>query len=82
MKVCSPLHTSSLASIAARIIARHSDGSFPPCGATPINSAVGFLVSPSATVDTTGISPPKPSTSCAVCPARRESMTATTRSGV
>src|SRR3954466_12133130 len=47
-----------------------------------MSSASGFRTSPSASDVTTGIAPPNPSTSCAVCPARVESITATTCSGV
>src|SRR3954467_4530359 len=78
----SPLQISRRGSIASRISERHDAGSCPPGGAIPMSSAFGCFASPSPSEATTGMLPPKPSTSCAVSPARVESMTATTCSGV
>ena len=57
-------------------------GNWPPGGAMPIRIAVGASLKPSSSVPTTGMDPPKPSTSCTVRPALAASITPTTRSGV
>src|SRR5688572_12849815 len=82
MKVCRPLQISSPCSMARATSRIHSAGSLPPAGAMPISRAFGFSARPSSSVATTGMSPPKPTTSPAVRPARVASMTPTTRSGV
>ena len=68
---------------AATSTARHASGSCPPCGAIPTRRASGrgSAASASAKVATMGMSPPKPSVSPTVLPAKRESMTELTRSG-
>ncbi len=68
--------------MAPRSSGRQPSGSPPPCGAIPTSSAVGPSASPSSRVATTGMAPPKPSTSCTVLPRLRTSSTQAMRSGM
>ncbi len=67
-------------SIASSKIFRHAAGSLPPLGAMPISSVLASGAS--ASLATTGIAPPTPSSSCDVLPGCVVSNSATTSSGL
>ena len=67
----------------ARIIARHSAGSLPPCGATPMSSALGRSASPSShRRDDGDVTAEAEDLLRRRARRARESITPTTRSGV
>jgi len=75
---CSPLTISRPASMAAKMCARNSAGSAPPCGATPTSNAVGVKCSADPTSATIGARHPRcGNTSETRLPSKARSTTAT-----